>query len=253
MPIENWGEMTKSQIDATKIEERMTQMISEHNDDPTAHMADDQSIGLHRINDVLDHPQSSIVPDKMSARFPTYTNSFCNASSWESAGDATQIGDGSLRILTTSATHNSYIIPPIAFLEGMDFPTKGFLYNMAFAYYIVGSPTFTGLIGLGDDYTGFGFSINSTGIRAFYAVEGSITYSGYLSITEDEIHACRFFVDPVENVLNVWVDDVLLYTLELPVTVSGLAYQILFNADRPSGAVGTQFGMSMYNFNLYVG
>ena len=86
MPIQTWGDMNKSQIDSTLIVTRISEMISEHNDDPTAHMADDQSIGLHRINDVLDHPQSSVLGDKATTSELDTRTSFESFAGWVTSG-----------------------------------------------------------------------------------------------------------------------------------------------------------------------
>jgi hypothetical protein len=86
MSIETWDLLAKNQTDPENIEAAITRMISAHNDDPTAHMADDQSIGLHRINDVLDHPVGSVVTDKVDYRELSF---FCNSadfSNWSKGG-----------------------------------------------------------------------------------------------------------------------------------------------------------------------
>jgi len=66
MSIETWGDMNKSQIDSTLIETRISEMIAEHEADPTAHMGDGESISQHRENDIIDHPAGSTVGDKLT-------------------------------------------------------------------------------------------------------------------------------------------------------------------------------------------
>jgi hypothetical protein len=64
MSIETWGLMPKSQESAQTIEERVAEMIAEHEADPEAHTGENESLAAHRQNEVLDHPQQSIVADK---------------------------------------------------------------------------------------------------------------------------------------------------------------------------------------------
>lgn len=62
-----WGTLPKAQDDATTIDEAITAAIAAHNADPTAHMDDAASLGIHRINDVIDHPAASVLADKATA------------------------------------------------------------------------------------------------------------------------------------------------------------------------------------------
>lgn len=63
--MDTWGSMPKNQIDDQLISEAITEAITAHEADPTAHMGDGESIDMHRQNEVIDHPAFSIVDDKM--------------------------------------------------------------------------------------------------------------------------------------------------------------------------------------------
>jgi len=62
--VETWGEMPKSQIDEQKIEERITEMIAEHEADADAHQGAGESLESHKAAEVIDHPEKSLVADK---------------------------------------------------------------------------------------------------------------------------------------------------------------------------------------------
>lgn len=62
---EVWGLMPKSQDDAETIEEAITRIVTEHNNDNTAHAGTGQSLDVHRQSEVLDHLALSIVADKI--------------------------------------------------------------------------------------------------------------------------------------------------------------------------------------------
>jgi len=61
-----WGDLPKNQIDPQLITEAITEAINAHESDPEAHLGAGESLEMHRQNEILDHPASSIVADKIS-------------------------------------------------------------------------------------------------------------------------------------------------------------------------------------------
>lgn len=86
MSIEVWGLMPKSQDNPQTIEERVAEMIAQHEHDPESHMGEGESIDVHRKNEIIDHPQSSLVPDKLSQTQNVFTTLFESVASWISSG-----------------------------------------------------------------------------------------------------------------------------------------------------------------------
>lgn len=68
-----WGSLQKSSDDSETIEQAIVRLIAEHNDEPNAHLGVGQSLENHKSNETIDHPESSIVPDKMSPGFGIFT------------------------------------------------------------------------------------------------------------------------------------------------------------------------------------
>lgn len=219
MSIETWGDMNKSQIDATKIEERVTEMIAEHNDDPTAHMADDQSIGLHRINDVIDHPAGSVPIDKFSfARvIKTWFESIDGWTDYSSGTGSATPGLGSL-FLTTGATSGGQgciKVNPGVFVG----------FNMSKAFYwrttleFSDSANYTAVWGAGylidlADYNGFGFRYQSGVLQAYmgdYDNLATVTISD-IDLTETHVYEIRYSVVP--QVVTFYIDGVLVATFD---------------------------------------
>lgn len=66
MSVQTWGQLNKSQIDSTLIEERVSEMIQEHDDDPDAHLDNGQALTSHRAAEIIDHRAYSIVEDKIA-------------------------------------------------------------------------------------------------------------------------------------------------------------------------------------------
>jgi len=62
MPIICWGNQAKSANDTTRIEQAIDEYVERHNENPNAHMGADYALGAHRLQNVMDHPYSSIYP-----------------------------------------------------------------------------------------------------------------------------------------------------------------------------------------------
>ena len=63
--METWGDLPKSQVDATTIDEEIDDKIQDHLDDPDAHIEDGQSLKSHKASEIIDHLAKSIVEDKI--------------------------------------------------------------------------------------------------------------------------------------------------------------------------------------------
>jgi len=60
-----WGALAKSQISLEKIEEAITRMIQDHEDDPDAHIEVGESLQSHKASAIIDHIADSIITDKI--------------------------------------------------------------------------------------------------------------------------------------------------------------------------------------------
>lgn len=67
-----WGELPKSQADASTVDDEIDAKIDAHNADSEAHLGTDEAIEQHRTNDIIDHPAESIPNDKTFVRTRSY-------------------------------------------------------------------------------------------------------------------------------------------------------------------------------------
>jgi hypothetical protein len=67
-----WGALQKAQDDDQTIAEAIEAAILAHEEDPTAHLGDGESLSEHKHETVIDHPAGSIVPDKYSYEQAAY-------------------------------------------------------------------------------------------------------------------------------------------------------------------------------------
>lgn len=65
MPSQNWGDLTKSQVDDELVEEAITRLVEVHNNNEEAHLAVGQSLQSHKAFEIIDHLAGSIVEDKI--------------------------------------------------------------------------------------------------------------------------------------------------------------------------------------------
>lgn len=104
-----WGNLPRSLVDNTKVDEAISEAIDAHNDDSAAHLADNQAIEVHRQNEVIDHPAESVVNDKLYPAARAYVaivdvTSETDFDTIESAV-AEAVSKGGGNILVTSGTY----------------------------------------------------------------------------------------------------------------------------------------------------
>lgn len=87
MTINIWESLPKNQTNSQTILEAIAALIAEHNNDPDAHNSADQSLYLHRINDIIDHPAGSVKNDKNSFDIWNYNSNFADFDLWGKSGD----------------------------------------------------------------------------------------------------------------------------------------------------------------------
>jgi len=172
MSTETWGLMPKSQEDSQKIEERVAEMIAEHEADPDAHTGVGESLAAHRENEVLDHLAGSVKSDKMP--FARKVDS-----SFESLDGFTQSGTifqtiASLHIRAANVVNDSSYVygyvdawPPLSFDHSWLFETNCLLTPTS------GAKAYIGIGSLNADtggQTGIGFKIVGTTLYAYHIV-----------------------------------------------------------------------------------
>lgn len=67
-----WGNLARANNDLTRIDEAIGSAIVAHNDDPDAHLGDDQALQSHRAAEIIDHLAESVVNDKIRSGARTY-------------------------------------------------------------------------------------------------------------------------------------------------------------------------------------
>ena len=97
-----WGLLPKAQDDGTTIDEAITAAIAAHETDPEAHIGTDESIDVHRKNTTLDHPQASVLGDKISSNEVWYLLPFQNLDGVEHTSNVISVAGSGLSMEVTS-------------------------------------------------------------------------------------------------------------------------------------------------------
>lgn len=68
-----WGALPRAVNDPTVIDQAIETAVAAHNDDPDAHLGEDQALQSHRAAEIIDHAAESVVNDKIVADARAYT------------------------------------------------------------------------------------------------------------------------------------------------------------------------------------
>ena len=222
MSLENWGGMSKAQDNAQTIDEAISAAILAHEEDPESHMGVGESIENHRVNDVIDHPAQSIVPDKFDSNQPSMQNFFVNPSSYYEEGNVNQNGDGQIYVyVSNSSPAYSLVGIPLTFLDSQAFPDNDILLDFVLRL-VSGGSTYACDVYIGEDENGFGIKFNHSGLKLFKYVNSDYTETANVTFSWGQAKSFRLFLDSTSQALLLFINGV--QVASLPMTETG--YQI---------------------------
>jgi len=215
MSVETWGEMPKSQIDSETPEQAIARLIAVHEADPEAHTGENESLQAHRQNEIIDHPASSIIPDKFSNNQPTMLNFFTSPSTYTTHGSVAQSGNGLVYLYTTNHSPVvSDIQIPLPFLDAQLYPNNDVVIDFALRF-IKGGSTYSASVIIGDSSCGFGFLISQSGLKCFINIDDTQVISDYITFQDGTAHSFRVFISNVDSAIYFYMDGVQIYSTAL--------------------------------------
>ena len=238
-----WGLLSKAQDDPQTITEAIAAAIAAHEADPTAHLGTGESLEQHRINEVIDHPQASVLMDKYSSKEGYFANDFQTISSWSTSGVVSNANwPGVALEVENGVTETSYIrttpLTPDGFLRvGKDaiFETGMYLDEVGtVSEFAVG-------FGATSDTpdAGMGFVQNSSGLRGYVKVGTTIEWTTDLGVDMHDMHTLRAFYSAGDGEVFFYVDGVQVYNVAIPSGTWNISpwLEFWYNANREESGI----------------
>lgn len=219
MTILTWEHLPKNNIDSETIEQAIVRIVTAHNEDNTAHMAEGQSIDVHRKTGIIDHKAGSILADKETmSEFKFYTT-FETLDTWDKIGEVDNIGILGCKLYVESGVVNISSI-------NVQSPTLGNFLNtykdMMFQTLLsldLGSGTyetrFGQIAGFNTGLDGFGFRIINGVLKTYVGNGVFINEVSHNSISVSVPHIYRSQYVAGERKFYFFVDSVLIHTYTL--------------------------------------
>jgi len=214
MSLENWGGMTKAQDNSQTIDEAIAFAIAEHEADPESHMGAGESIENHRVNDIIDHPQGSVVSDKTSVNQLQMATNFEDVSGWYTVAQTTFNEFGNFYLGTNSTVGNAAYS---TLEDGVPILCNQFHKNVLAQ--IVFSIS-TGAVGLYkinlsllgdiDFYLGLGFEIDNLTLKGVFNDGDTVQKKTLLTIERNRTYVARAFANQATQKIEFWVDGTLI-------------------------------------------
>lgn len=218
-----WGLLAKAQDDPELITEAIASAIAAHEADPEAHLGDGESLEQHRVNGVIDHPQASVLGDKMSNIEGLYFFLFESFDNYNVSAGGLFNSIGGIRFETGGTINTQKYInapgqyggnyyntnKPTTFQFQAQFPSS----TSQLAYMLAGGD------GIINEPPGVGFKVVNGTLYAVETVWGDESFDEYTTEIEDvditDSHIYRVQVVPADNEAILYIDGVQVATLTL--------------------------------------
>ena len=213
MGLFNWGSLPKAQDDAQTIDEAIASAITAHEEDPTAHLGDGESLEQHKTNEIVDHPAYSVVRDKIQFDRNQIDFYFTSLDGAQKSAGVSLDGLNSATMQTTGVTNNEQTLEFYVGdnNQGVALAEKNPNFEAQANFpYLTNITAFLGAFWFGEPM-GFGFKIvDGTAYAMYYDSDGTEHTQSLGTITTHTYHTFRCeLVDGVS--LKFYIDGEMLY------------------------------------------
>jgi hypothetical protein len=170
MGLFTWGSLPKAQDDETTIDEAIALAIQAHEEDPTSHLGEGESIDEHRKSEVIDHLASSVYDDKLAYDRNVWDISFSDLANMDTGSGVELQGLDTAYMHSSNSTNSQWIYGSV----GDMIPASVFYYTklprVLVEIMLTQNSSQLGYIlaGYRDESEGFGFKILNNKIYGFY-------------------------------------------------------------------------------------
>lgn len=225
-----WGLLAKAQDNPQTIEQRIAEMIAQHEADPEAHMGPGESIENHRINEVVDHPAFSVYDDKLAYDRNVFETNFQTLSGFDITAGVEKNGFDGVYIYSA----NSSSLQALTGIAGDMIPASFFDYpkNPRFLCEImvtqITSQEAYIFVGYKEETEGFGFKIvNNKLYGLYYDSTGAEQLTELVTLVAGKVYKVEARID-YPNTMVFVVDKLVVATITNADLVSENNYGWLF-------------------------
>lgn len=236
MALPLWGELEKAQDDATTIAAYVAAQIAAHNEDADSHLESGASLEAHKTESVIDHPAGSVLADKLTFAEDVIQDYFSSLDGWGLSSDPAPSVSGFVASLVSPVSFSaacSMDTVPEAMLA-TDFFTREWLVQIQAR--VTTAPT-DGFLQWGvnsiasDRYWGYSLDFRDDEVDFIQDVEYAQVDIDTVVVDTTVRHVYRMHYDPVGDVVNLYIDGVIVASQVNQITT----------ADEGLGLVGKAF------------
>jgi len=243
-----WGQLAKAQDDNQTIDQAVAAAIAAHEADADAHTGAGESLETHKSQEVIDHPEGSILADKESHSEIIIKSAFESLDNWTTVGTVTLEGwPGADLYVIWGGPDLSRLYSNLLYHTNWLYYDRNILIQATFwvseanhtkTYFFLG-----GYVNDNNIY-GFGFQIIGSVIKGFWGQGANPTFTADLGVDLTP-HVFRAEYNDTNENVKFYIDGILKATIE---KISGLA-----DVDEPSLEYRIMTTDEESEFHLHVG
>ena len=202
MSIETWGQMPRAGDDPETITEYVTRKIADHNENNQAHLGEGESIDEHRKEAVIDHPEGSILADKLTNTEQVVQDTFNNLSRWTTSGAVGTPSFSGVFLAVDSDMQQALIHSGSPFIGSINYHKEYVLqFTLGFAYR---GQACEGIFGFGrvfsnDFLSGFGYELDNTQVRGYWYTSAGLEHTSWYSFSQGDRATLRAHYIPSDD------------------------------------------------------
>ena len=213
-----WGQLEKAQDNDQTIDQAIAAAIAAHEADPEAHLGEGESLELHKTETVVDHPQGSILPDKISFSDLDFDTTFESVDGFTIVGDVgNNVWPGATIEVADGGVETSALRANMLGIFGVTTMDKNALFDVYFSKDDVDDTVILNF-GLSDaTYSTWflGFRLTGGSVVGFARWGGTTYTTGTLyTPSTGELVFVRVYYDYIGGVVYFYVNGQLAGTLE---------------------------------------
>lgn len=223
MGLPVWGSLEKATDDSQTIDEAIAAAILAHEEDPTAHLGEGESLSEHKTEGVIDHPIGSVLADKFTKQEFVLQIPFESLDLYAKSGSGVTANLGGFKLDTGSTINTErYLAAPAQYSNQYYYSDRPFTMQFFAAFSVATDQTAYlggGGQGIVNDPPFLGFKVVNNTVYACEVQWGEEEFTEYTTeltgVAPNAWHVYRVQLEPLENTAYFYVDGTLVAEMEL--------------------------------------